>query len=70
MANSYIICAVCAMLVFSACNSESDENTIGRETSSRFKLDGKISVPTTADKEWTSLARVWVDGGQFIGLVK
>ena len=58
--------AVFSIFLVSGCNSESEDNN----GLSRYKVDGKVVVPFTADQEWIGNTRILVDGGEFLGFLK
>lgn len=55
-----------SLFLSKGCNSESEENT----NESRYKIDGKVVVPFTADQEWIGNTRILVDGGDYLGFVR
>lgn len=38
--------------------------------SQRFLVEGKVSIPFTADQEWVPATRVVLDGGQYLGFLR
>lgn len=66
-----ILFLVCVYLLHNTCCLEYDESTSEQlDFSKKFRLDGKVTVPSNTAKEWATLAKVLVDGGQYLGLVK
>ncbi|KAK2178026.1 hypothetical protein NP493_565g02013 [Ridgeia piscesae] len=48
------------------CSSKAQEAS----DDSKFKLEGKVTVPFTSSQDWIATTRILLDGGQFLGFLK
>jgi len=52
---------------FCCCTTDNDEAQNG---SHKYRVDGTVSVPFTADQSWTANTRVIVDGGYRLAFLR
>ena len=61
---------VAAELILCVCRGEEDPTGGSFVGAQRFQLEGRVTVPNAADVDWVTNARVLVDGGQYLGILK
>ncbi|XP_013410180.1 ER membrane protein complex subunit 7 [Lingula anatina] len=61
---SWLYLLVVTLLILVQCWAEDVVNN------QKFKIDGKVTIPSNVEREWVSSTRVTVDGGQYIGFLK
>ena len=47
-------------------NSDQDEN----QSSGRYQIEGKVTVPFVNNKDWIPATRILIDGGEYLGFLK
>ncbi|KAI0237691.1 ER membrane protein complex subunit 7 [Lamellibrachia satsuma] len=55
-----------AVWALQCCSSKAQEAS----DDSKFKLEGKVTVPFTTEQDWIATTRILLDGGQFLGFLK
>ncbi|KAK2165144.1 hypothetical protein LSH36_54g05035 [Paralvinella palmiformis] len=63
-----ILCVTSLFVLFSygLGNPDQDEN----QSSGRYHIEGKVSVPFVNNQDWISSTRILIDGGDYIGFLK
>jgi len=54
------------LLYIGKCTGETTETT----DSQKYKIEGKVIVPFTADQDWITTSRILVDGGDLLGFLR
>ncbi|XP_041461379.1 ER membrane protein complex subunit 7-like [Lytechinus variegatus] len=58
------------VILFLSMSYSSSEEADDEKQMATFKIEGKVSVPGVKPADWVPLAKVLVDGGQFVGFVR
>lgn len=48
----------------------SSELEEGATSGQKFLVEGKVTIPYTADQDWVATTRVVLDGGLYLGFLK
>lgn len=65
------LCAIYVLLMSLSCVLCDSNEVEDTESIDRFKIEGKIDLFTSGkNKDWVGVTRVFVDGGDYVGLLK
>ena len=60
------LAVVIVLAYIGQCNGETEDQS----GSQKYKIEGKVIVPFTADQDWITTSRILVDGGELLGFLR